>query len=237
MALHTPLAESRLPELNGSLARSENRLPLRIVIAEDQQMFREVLRRVCVREFNHDIVGEAQDGVTAVRIVTEERPHVLLLDIGLPKLDGFAVARAVRQTSPSTLIIAVTAAHHAFTIFRIEREGFDGYIDKGSNSLSTIRAAVDAVTRGQRYYSALFVAERTARLRDPCSFDKVLSDREIEVLSLIGLGLNNEEISVKLGICSRTAETFRHHILRKLKVPGTPKLIRLAIDLGFSPNS
>ena len=82
---------------------------MRIVIAEDEQMFREVMRRVCVQEFGYQIVGEATDGDEAVRVVAATTPDVLLLDLDLPRLDGFAVASAVKRSSRFTLVIAVTS--------------------------------------------------------------------------------------------------------------------------------
>ncbi len=206
---------------------------MRIVIAEDEQMFREVERRVCT-EFGHEVVGEACDGVEAVRVVAAQLPDILLLDLDLPRLNGFAVARTVKQLSQATLVLAVTASRGSYTLFRIERSGFDGYVDKGANSLTSLRAALTAGSCRQRYHSPTFVAGKAARLRDPKAFDKLLSDRELEVLSLIGLAQNDDEIGESLGICARTAETFRHRILKKLGVHGTPKLIRLAIDLGFT---
>lgn len=196
-------------------------------------MFREVVRRVCT-EFGHEVVGEASDGEEAVRVVAAQLPDILLLDLDLPLMDGFAVANTVRQISRATLVLAVTASRGSYTLFRIDRSGFDGYIDKGANSLTALRAALAAGSCRQRYHSPTFVAGKAARLHDPKAFDKLLSDRELEVLSLIGLAQTNDEIGENLGICARTAETFRHRILKKLGVRGTPKLIRMAIDLGFT---
>ncbi len=207
---------------------------MRIVIAEDEQMFREVMRRVCVQEFGYQIVGEATDGDEAVRVVAATTPDVLLLDLDLPRLDGFAVASAVKRSSRFTLVIAVTSWRGSYTLYRIERGGFDGYVDKGGSSLTALRDALAAASMGQRYFSPAFVAAKEARLRDPNAFDKVLSDRELEVLPLIGIALSDEEIGARLGICSRTVETFRHRILKKLGVRGTPKLMRFATEMGFT---
>lgn len=207
---------------------------MRIVIAEDEEMFRDVMRYVCVTEFGHHVAGLAADGEAATALTIAEKPDVLLLDLEMPKHDGFDVIRAVRPSCPLTSIIAISSYRGSYTLFRVERAGFDGYIDKGSNSISAIRYALAAAAQGQRYFSPTFVAARDARRRDPRSFDKVLSDRELEVLTLIGLAMNDEEIGRQLDICARTAETFRHRILKKLGVAGTPKLIRFAIELGFA---
>ena len=207
---------------------------MRIVIAEDEQMFREVLKRICTEEFGHELAGFAGDGEEAIRLVASVRPDLLLLDLDLPKLNGFAVAEAVRRVSRTTRIVAVTASRASYTLYRVERAAFDGYIDKGTSSLGALREAIAAVALGRRYHSPVFAAVKEARLRDPNAFDKVLSNRELEVLSLIGLSLNDEEIGGSLGICAKTVETFRHRILKKLGVRGTPKLIRFAIEKGFT---
>jgi DNA-binding NarL/FixJ family response regulator len=210
---------------------------MRIVVAEDEQMFREVVYKICTEDLGHEVVGEASDGEEAVRIVTEKRPNLLLLDIDLPRLDGFGVADAVRRSSRGTQIVAVTSSRASYTLFRIEHSEFDGYIDKGASSLSALRQAISAAADGRRYHSPTFAAVKEERMRDPNAFDKVLSNRERQVLSLIGLSLNDDEIGIRLAISARTVETFRHRILQKLRIAGTPKLIRFAIENGFTPVS
>lgn len=210
---------------------------MRIVLAEAELMFRDALRRACTEGRRHEVVGEAGDGEEAVRIVTAVQPEVLLLELDLPRLDGFAVAEQVRQCSRATQIIAVTAARGSYTVFRIERHNFNGYIDKGSSPLGALHDALAAAENGRCYFTPAYTAIREERMRDPRAFDKVLSDRELEVLGYIGRALNDDEIGAQLGIASRTVETFRHRILQKLGVAGTPKLIRFAIEKGFTPLS
>lgn len=207
---------------------------MRIIIADAEEMFREVMQRVCSMEFGHEVVNVVGDGEKAAHSAKAFRPDVLLMDLSLPKLDGFEVVAAVRDACPLTKIIAISSLCGSYTLFRVERAGFDGYIHKGSNSISAIRHALAAAAQGQRYFSPTFHEVKQARLRDPQSFDKVLSNREIEVLALIGFAMSDQEIGEQLHISTRTAETFRHRILKKLNVPGTPKLIRRAIELGFT---
>ena len=207
---------------------------MRIVIADCEEMFLHSMRFVCVTEFGHEVIALATDGDTAVHAAVSLRPDVLILELDLPMLDGFRVIRRVRPACPLTSIIAVTSHRGSYTLLRVEQAGFDGYVDKGSNSLSALRQALAAAAHGHRYYSPTFHAIREARMRDTASFDKILSDRELEVLSLIGQSLNDDEIGAQLRISARTAETFRHRILKKMGVAGTPKLIRLAIELGFT---
>ena len=207
---------------------------MRIVIADSEELYLHSMRFVCATEFGHEVIALAADGESAVREAIKLRPDVLLLELDLPKLDGFGIIQKVRPACPLTSIIAVTSCRGSFTILRVERAGFDGYLDKGSNSLSGLRHALAAAAQGRRYFSPAFHAIRDARIRDSSSFDKILSDRELQVLALIGHSLNDDEIGANLGISARTAETFRHRILKKMRVAGTPKLIRLATELGFT---
>lgn len=212
-------------------------MSMRIVLADEELMFRDALRQACTADARHEVVGEADDGEEAVRLVSAEQPNLLFLELDLPRMDGFAVAEAVRQRSRGTQIIAVTASRASYTLLRVERGNFEGYIDKGTNTLAAVRESIAAAASGRRYYSAMFHAVKEERMRDPKAFDKVLSDREQEVLGFIGMSFNDDEIAQRLGIAARTVETFRHRILQKLGIAGTPKLIRFALEKGFTPFS
>jgi len=206
---------------------------MRIVIAEDHQMFREVIRKVCA-EFGHQVVGEAEDGPSTLRAVLGTAPDVLLLDLSLPGLDGFGVVDVLRKAGLAIRVIALTSARGDYTAYRVERAGFDGFVDKNTNSLESLKAAIEAVGAGRTYFSRSYVQMNAARKQNPGSFDKVLSDRELSVLELIGSSLSDEEIAIRLGINPKTAETHRQRIMDKLNIHGTPKLIRFAIENGFT---
>jgi len=206
---------------------------MRIVVAEDHQMFREVIRKVC-GEFGHEVVGEAEDGPATLRVTLSTEPDLLLLDLNLPGLDGFGVVEVLRKAGLPVRVIALTSARGDYTAFRVDRAGFDGFVDKNTNSLESLRAAIEAVGSGRRYFSKSFVRMNASRKQNPGSFDKVLSDRELSVLELIGGSLSDEEIADRLGINPKTAETHRQRIMDKLNIHGTPKLIRFAIESGFT---
>ncbi|HET7537587.1 MAG TPA: response regulator transcription factor [Candidatus Didemnitutus sp.] len=210
---------------------------MRIVLAEKERMFREMLRRACIERARHEVVGEASDGEETVRIVSEQQPNLLLVDVDLPRLDGFGVAEVVRRVSRSTSIVALTASCASYTLFRIEHCQFEGYIDKGSNGIEALHHLLAEAENGRRYFAPVFHDVKAERVRDPRAFDKVLSDREQQVLGLIGRSLSDDEIGAQLGIAARTVETFRHRILQKLGVAGTPKLIHFALENGFTPIS
>jgi DNA-binding NarL/FixJ family response regulator len=207
---------------------------MRIVIAEDHEMFREVIRRVCVVDFGHEVVGEAADGPAAIRAVLTAEPDLLLLDLSLPEIDGFGVIDVLARAHSPTRVIALTSARGDYTVFRVERAGFHGFVDKSGSTLDQLRAAIQAVGAGRRYFSPAFVAATAARRADPVAFDKVLSERERAVLGLIGGSLSDAEIARRLSIHRKTVETHRQRIMDKLNLHGTPKLIRFAIEQGFT---
>jgi len=207
---------------------------LRIAIAEDHLMFREVIRKVCIDEFRHEVVAEADTGPSAVRVVLASSPDVLLLDLNLPELDGFGVLEVLRKAHSPVRVIALTSARGEYTLYRVERAGFHGFVDKSTNNLASLRGAIEAVCTGKTYFAPTFVEANAARKQNPISFDKVLSERERTVLGLIGRSLSDDEIARRLKINSRTAETYRQRLMDKLNVHGTPKLILFAVEHGFT---
>jgi DNA-binding NarL/FixJ family response regulator len=94
--------------------------PVRIVIVEDHQMFREVLRKVCTQELRHKVVGEAKDGLSAVALIQETAPDLVLLDLHLPGLDGFGVVAALRQARPDIRILVLSSHCDDYTVYRAE---------------------------------------------------------------------------------------------------------------------
>src|SRR5579871_3496694 len=94
---------------------------MKIVIVEDHVMFREVLRKVCEHDLHHQVVGEAADGRSAVELVVQTKPDLLLLDLHLPKLDGFGVVEALRLAAPSLRILVLSSHCENYTVFRAEK--------------------------------------------------------------------------------------------------------------------
>jgi DNA-binding NarL/FixJ family response regulator len=207
---------------------------VRIVIVEDHLMFREVLRRVCAEELGHEIVAEAADGQEAVRVVRQTMPDLLLLDLHLPNLDGFGVVEAIRSVAPELKVLVLSSHCDEYTVFRAERARVHGFVDKNTNSVAMLKTAIAAVSQGRVWFSEAFLRAKSARLRDPRSFDKLLTDRERAVLTLVGQPLTDSEISRQLEISEETVEKHRFNILRKLDLQTTTELVRYARDHGFT---
>lgn len=197
-------------------------------------MFRDVLRKACTTQFGHNVIGETDSGRKAVEMILELGPDMVILDLSLPDMDGFNVVDRVLTLKPATRILVVSSHCDDYTLFRVEKSGVHGFLDKNSNTLETLREAMEAIDAGRIYFSAAFQAAKLARRNDPRSFTKVLSEWERAILSLIGQGLSDEELGQRLKLSPRTVQTHRSNILRKLDIKGTPKLIAFAIEHGFT---
>jgi DNA-binding NarL/FixJ family response regulator len=209
---------------------------MRIVIVEDHVMFREVLRKVCEKDLRHEVVGEAGDGDEAVRMVAETKPHLVLLDLHLPNLDGFGVLEAIRrlELEPPVRILVLSSHCDEYTVYRAERAHVQGFVDKNTNTVAALKEAITEVVNGRLCFSEPFQRIKAARLRDPQSFDKLLGDRERQVLALVGEPWNDKEIAERLGISVETVEKHRFNLLRKLGLSTTAELIRYARERGFT---
>ncbi len=197
-------------------------------------MFREVLRKICEADLQHKVVGDAADGRRAVEVVKETKPDMVLLDLHLPNLDGFGVIEEIRKFAPDVLILVLSSHCDDFTVYRAEKAGVQGFVDKNTNSVEALKEAIGLVSRGKTSFSEAFKRIRAQRHADPQSFDKVLGNRERTVLALVGQSLRDNEIAERLGISEQTVSTHRLHIIRKLGLTNTTELVRYARDHGFT---
>lgn len=207
---------------------------MNIIVVEDQLMFRDVIRKACSGRAGHNVIGETDSGVKAVDLILRLKPDAVILDLSLPDMDGFNVVDQVTKELPKLSILVVSSHCDDYTLFRVEKSKVHGFVDKNSNTVQTLRQALTTIESGGIFFSQTFRAAKAARHANPHSYMKLLSDHERAVLSLIGQGLDDEEMGERLNISFRTAQTHRSRILRKLMIKGTPKLIAFAIEHGFT---
>ncbi len=206
---------------------------MKLVIVEDQPIIRESLRRMCAKEFGHEVIAEADCVADAIAVILACKPEAVVLDVGLPDGSGLTVVARVRLALPTVRFLIMSGFVDDYTVYRAEKLGVHGFIDKNTSPSEALRSALVALAEGRTWFSPSVQAIRHTRHIDPQSFAKVLSDTEQQVLALIGNGLDDDEIGRKFGITRTTAQTHRSHILRKLEIPGTPKLIAFANQHGF----
>jgi DNA-binding NarL/FixJ family response regulator len=205
------------------------------IIADDHDIVRRGLRGILESENNYRVVGEASDGLTAAQLVEKLKPHVLILDLNMPRLHGIEVLRQARQTSPHTKVLVLSMHNDEPYVIEALRAGAMAYILKGSES-TEITHALKEVLAGRRFLSAtLSEWAINALMTKPADEDPLhsLTQRERTVLQLAAEGHSNTEIAEKLFISPRTAETHRTNLLRKLGLQTQTDLVRFAIRKGL----
>jgi DNA-binding NarL/FixJ family response regulator len=204
-----------------------------IVLAEDHQILRQGLKIMLGAEKAFRLVGEAGDGLEAVRVVKATKPNVLVLDLMIPHLHGLEVTRQVNKDFPKTKIVILSM--HADEPYVVEalRSGALGYVLKECTASNLIEA-IQTVAIGKRYLSPA-LAERAlaAFFQNPSEpgLDpyETLTERERLILQLAAEGLSNPDIGRKLFISPRTAESHRANLMRKLALHSQTDLVRYAI--------
>jgi len=214
---------------------------IRIVIADGHRLFREGMCLILGQEKGIQIVGEAVNGLQTINVVNELKPDVVLLDITIAKIDGTQVVLPIRQKSPKTKALMLTAALDEAMIFKSLKAGAKGYLSKDS-SVSDLTKAIKAVHQGElwierKLMSRFFDQEAIADSKggNPHGRTKEgLTPREREVLHFLATGCTNKEIAQDLFISEKTVKTHLSSIFRKLKVTRRLQAILCAIREGLT---
>jgi two-component system response regulator NreC len=204
-----------------------------ILLADDHQVVRQGLRALLQAEADFTVLGETGDGLQVPVLAERLQPQVLILDLKMPGLNGLEAARQVAQRAPDTRIVMLTMHHDDAYVLEAVRSGVAGYIHKESH-VSVLIQAIRAVAGGQRFLSP-HLSEATLKnyLREvetaPLDPFDTLTAREREVLSLVAESHTSAEIGKRLFISSRTVETHRANLMRKLGLETQTDLIRYAL--------
>ncbi len=208
---------------------------VRVALCDDHSVVRSGLRRIVEAEADLEVVGEAATGADAAALAAASHPDVFVMDLGLPDQSGIAATQEVLKASPSTKVLVLTVHDDLAYLRRAFEAGAAGYLVKEAADVELIQA-IRQVAAGRRYVhptlgAALLAPDApAARLRGPGG---ELSERELEVLRMIALGLTNTEIAGRLYVSVRTVETHRAHIQQKLDVRNRAELVRRARDAGL----
>ena len=199
--------------------------PIRVLVADDHGVVREGIRGVLGGEPGFLVVAEAATAADAVALAAAHQPDVVVLDITMPGGSGLDAVAGIAQAAPGAAVLMLSMHDNAEYLHESERAGAQGYLRKDS-AAAELRQAVRAVHRGERYFAAPPEAERAGALA-------ALTPRERDVLRGIVRGRTNKEIAAELGIGSRTVETHRESLMRKLGVRTVAGLTRLALETGL----
>ncbi len=208
-------------------------MPVRILIADDHQVVRTGLRALLESRTGWQVCAEAANGREAVEKAGQLKPHVAVLDIGMPLLNGVEATRQIRKLSPQTEVLILTMHDSEVLVQEVLEAGANGYILKDDADRNLV-AAVDALRRHNPYLSSrVSEAASSAVGSDGSSFSRSsrsrLTPREREILQLLAEGKSNKEVAGFLGISVKTAETHRANIMLKLDFHSITELVRYAV--------
>jgi DNA-binding NarL/FixJ family response regulator len=211
----------------------------RVLLADDQQLFRQGMRTLLSVQPGIEIVAEACNGEEAVRLATVHRPDVVLMDLKMPVLDGVSAIRRLRNELPSCRVLALTTFDDEELIFEALRAGAAGYVLKDVSAERLVEA-IGVVARGEHFLQPSIVTKVVtglARMPERAPRPPIealgLSDRETEVLRMIATGAANKDIANALCIVEGTVKNHVTSILLKLKVQDRTQAALRARELGI----
>lgn len=213
---------------------------IRVLIADDEAMIRAGVRAILHSDAELEVVGEAADGREAVEMALSHRPDVALLDIRMPRMDGLAAAAEIHRAVPETGVVILTTFGEDGYIVRALSEGASGFLLKAGDPRELL-AGVHAVAEGGAYLSPQVAQRviaqlgngRATREAEAARRIEVLTDREREVLALLGSGLSNAEIARRLFLVEGTVKSYVSAILGRLGMRNRVQAAILAYEAGL----
>jgi len=211
---------------------------IKILLAEDHVVVREGIRELIQGEEDMEVVGEAGDGEEAVKLVSQVKPDVVLMDIAMPKLNGIEATRRIKESHPSVSVLILTAYDSEEFIFALVDAGAAGYLLKNVRTrevLNSIRSVYD----GESVLHPAIADKILSRLQFERGKlvrpekNEILSQRELEVLKLGMEGLSNKEVATELSLGIRTVQTHWRNIFNKLGVSSRTEAIISGLNKGW----
>ena len=208
---------------------------LRVLLADDHTLVRAGVRKILEAQPGIARVEEVADGEAALRALAEQPIDVLVLDLAMPGRDGFEVLESAKRTSPGLKVLVLTMHADSEYVERAVQGGADGYLLKDS-AVHDLVAGIEAVVAGRAYYSPAVqraLSELVKARPDSVGPLELLTERERQVLKLVAEGLSTKEIAFQLEISTRTVESHRANLMRKLDLRSIARLTQFAIREGL----
>jgi two-component system response regulator NreC len=211
---------------------------IRVLIADDHTLVREGLRALLQAEGEFEVIAEAANGREAIDRAIQMQPDVVLMDIGMPEVDGLAATRRITKANPAIRVLVLTVHESEDYFFRVLEAGAHGFLVKDAASTELL-AAVRAVHHGGVFLhppmAKRLVDEYLMRISsgEERAAHALLTPRERQILALIGSGNTNQEIADQLLLSVNTVQAHRSHIIDKLDIHSRAELMRYAIRVGL----
>ena len=206
--------------------------PIRIVIADDHPLVRDGLKSFLQKIPEFQVVGEAEDGLQLLRLISEHHPDVALVDISMPHLNGLEALQRLSMQHPEVKLIVLTMHEEPEYILKSLSSGARAYLLKNAEPRE-LQKAIMTVVKGGKYFNATVSAIVMDNLAKSEPEEEALTPRELEVLKLVCRGLSNYQIASELFISIRTVEKHRVNVLRKMQAVNTADLVRKAMEKGL----
>ncbi len=212
-------------------------MSIRLILADDHTMMRYGLSRSLEQEKDLEVVGQTQDGYATIELAKELHPDVVIMDIGMPGLNGIESTRQIIQNSPKVKIIGLSMHSSDKYVREMFKAGATGYLLKDC-SFEELVEAIRTVMNGRTYISPsigdMIIKEYTSQDEDTKSVFSVLSQREREVLQLLAEGRSTKQIGRQLNISPKTVEAHRLRVMEKLEIDNVAQLTKYAIQEGLT---
>lgn len=213
-------------------------MTIRILLADDHQIVRQGLKSLIEQQPDMELVGEASDGLEAVRLAAELRPRLVIMDLSMPGLNGAEAIRRILEDNPLVRVLVLSMHSDRRFVASALGAGASAYLLKDC-AFEDLTQAIRAVMGGQTYLTpriaGVVVDEYRQRLRErPASQMDLLTPREREVLQLLAEGHGTKAIAAKLDVSVKTVETHRENIMRKLDLHSIAELTKFAVKEGLT---
>ena len=210
------------------------REPIRVLVVDDQELFRRGLTMLLAVEDGLEVVGEAGDGLEGVELAERAAPDVVLLDVRMPKKSGIEACTAIKETVPSAKIIMLTVSDEEADLYEAVKSGASGYLLKDS-SIEEVAQAVRVVADGQSLISPSMAIKLIDEFKQMAKPERAtgpalrLTERELDVLRLVAQGHSNKEIAARLFISENTVKNHVRNMLEKLQLHSRMEAVMYAV--------
>jgi DNA-binding NarL/FixJ family response regulator len=215
-------------------ANTRGNEPIRVLVVDDQELFRRGLTMLLGQDSDIEVIGEASDGVVGTELAASTAPDVVLLDVRMPRRSGVEACREIKEAVPSAKIIMLTVSDEEADLYETVKNGASGYLLKDS-SIEEVAQAIRVVQEGQSLISPSMAVKLIDEFKQMSKPERSqasnlrLTERELEVLRLVAKGLNNRDVAKQLFISENTVKNHVRNILEKLQLHSRMEAVMYAV--------